>query len=52
MIFNAIFGNSGWVPVTPVGGNEMSMGIACTFEATMYIELQWRYQKTALAAAL
>ena len=38
MIFKALSGSSGQVPVTPIGGNRMyvlcSMGIACIYRAS------------------
>ena len=37
MIFNAISGSSGWVPVMLIDGNEMyytSMGVACIYCTT------------------
>ena len=48
MIFKAILGSSGLVPVMPIGGNKMylhSMGIESIFEATQSFKAdieKWR----------
>ena len=54
MIFNALSGSSGQVPVTPIGGNRMPSitlyGNSVHFRGCA--ELQVRYRETALATAL